>query len=296
MASIQSVGNLGTTSPPKAEWSGPRRWQGLEFAAPAILLFGAIFAVPIGYIVLFSFQSHGGYSLDGYRWLLTSTLFSRVLWTSIEIAVLATLVSVLLGYVLALYLSRLSARKRAIGLVLVLFPFWTSILVKSYSFTVILGRNGLINSVLGWILGGNPEIPLIFNGIGVLIGMSNHLLPFVVFPVLTNLLMQDRTLAKAAEIMGATPWTIFLRVTLPLSSPAILAGALMCMIIGFGFFVTPALLGGRTDIMLANLIDLYTRETLNWTVSSAVAVVLLVASGLLVFGLSRVSDQSKPLT
>ena len=283
-------------APQRSLRSGAQRWQGLSFAAPALVLFCAIFAVPIGYIVLFSFQSNGAYSLEGYRWLLSSTFFSRVLWTSIEISVLATIVSVILGYVLALYLSRLSSRKRAIGLALVLFPFWTSILVKSYSFTVILGRNGLVNSALGWLLGTNPEIPLIFNRVGVLIGMSNHLVPFVVFPVLANLLAQDRNLAKAASIMGAGSLTIFYRVTLPLSAPAVIASTLMCLIISFGFFVTPALLGGRGDVMLANLIDLYTRETLNWTVSSAIAVLLLVASGLLVLGLSRISSQPKPLT
>jgi putative spermidine/putrescine transport system permease protein/mannopine transport system permease protein len=179
------------------------------FAAPALMLFAAIFAVPVAYIVAFSFQSSKGYSLDGYRWLTTSPLFGRVLWNSIEIAVSATLVSVVLGYALALHLSTLSPRKRAIGMALVLFPFWTSILVKSYSFTIILGRRGIINSVLGWVLGGNPELPLIFNRAGVLIGMSNHLVPFVVFPVLVNLLAQDRNLPKAAAIMGATPLSVF---------------------------------------------------------------------------------------
>jgi len=267
--------------------------SGLMFAAPALMLFAAIFAAPVAYIVAFSFQSSKGYSLDGYRWLTTSPLFSRVLWNTIEIAISATLVSVILGYALALHLSTLSPRKRAIGMALVLFPFWTSILVKSYSFTIILGRRGIINSVLGWVLGGNPELPLIFNRAGVLIGMSNHLVPFVVFPVLVNLLAQDRNLPKAAAIMGATPLSVFWRVTLPLSAPAVLAGALICLIISFGFFVTPALLGGRADVMLANLIDLFTRETLNWTVSSAVAVVLLAASCVLILGLSRFSGQTR---
>jgi ABC-type spermidine/putrescine transport system permease subunit I len=122
--------------------------------------------------------------------------------------------------------------------------------------------------------------------------MSNHLVPFVVLPVLTNLLAQDGNLAKAASIMGASAWTIFWRVTLPLSVPAIVASMLMCLIISFGFFVTPALLGGRADVMLANLIDLFTRETLNWTVASAIAVLLLTASALLMLVLSHFSSQA----
>ncbi|MFA5490354.1 MAG: ABC transporter permease [Candidimonas sp.] len=267
--------------------------DGFGFILPSLILFAAVFAVPIGYVVMFSFQTDEGASLDGYRWILDSNLFGRVLWTSVQIALLATLVSVILGYLLALFLYRLSPRKRAVGLAFVLFPFWTSILVKSYSLTVLLGREGVVNSTLGWFLGYNPELPLIFNRIGVLIGMSNHLVPFVVFPVLANLLAQDRNLGQAAAIMGASPFTIFRRVTLPLSTPAILAATLMCLIISFGFFVTPALLGGRTDVMLANLIDLFTRETLNWTVASAIAVVLLTASIVLVLALSRLTGQQK---
>jgi ABC-type spermidine/putrescine transport system permease subunit I len=284
------VGSLRQSS---AARSSTARFDGLGFVLPSLLLFSAIFLVPIGYVVIFSFQNDAGFSLDGYRWILQSTLFGRVLQNSVEIAFLATITSLVLGYVLALFLYRLSPRKRALGLAFVLIPFWTSILVKSYSLTVILGREGLINSALAWLLGANPELPLIFNRLGVLIGMSNHLVPFVVFPVLTNLLAQDRNLAKAASVMGASAFTIFWRVTLPLSAPAILAATLMCLIISFGFFVTPALLGGRADVMLANLIDLFTRETLNWTVASAIAVLLLTASGVLVMALSRVSDQAK---
>lgn len=271
------------------------RLQGIGFVLPSLLLFAGIFAVPVAYVVAFSFQSDAGFSLDGYRWIFQSSLFGRVLQTSVEIAIFATMLSVVLGYTLAFFLHRLSARGRAIGLVFVLFPFWTSILVKSYSLTVILGRQGLVNSMLGGVLGANPELPLIFNRLGVLIGMSNHLVPFVVFPVLTNLLAQDRNLTRAASIMGANGFTIFWRVTLPLSAPAIAAATLMCLIISFGFFVTPALLGGRSDVMLANLIDLFTRETLNWTVASAVAVLILTASVLLVLVLSRVTNEARPV-
>lgn len=265
-------------------------FEGIAFVLPAAVLLCLVLMAPIGYVMFFSVMKDGSPTMSGYQWIVSSALFSRVLWTTAEISIFSTLVSVFLGYIVAYHLSTLSPRARAIGLAFVLLPFWTSILVKSYSFTIILGREGLINNAIGFLLGANPEFSLIFNRVGVLVGMSNFLVPFVVFPLLANLLAQDRNLVQAASIMGAHPLVVFWRVTLPLSRPAILAGSLMCLIISFGFFVTPALLGGRSDIMLANLIDLFTRETLNWTNSSAIAVVLLLISGLIVAALSRVPN------
>ncbi len=226
--------------------------QGAGFVLPAAILFCVTLVAPILYIFYFRVQDAGAYSLSGYKWIVDSALFARVFMTTLEVSVMSTAVSVILGYMLAYFLYTLPSHRRPLGLVFVLLPFWTSILVKSYSFTIILGRNGLINDSIGRIIRFNPELPLIFNRIGVLIGMSNYLIPFVVFPVLANLLNQDRNLLRAAAIMGAHPLRSFLRVTLPLSAPAIAAGTLMCLIISFGFFVTPALLGGRDDVMLAN--------------------------------------------
>jgi putative spermidine/putrescine transport system permease protein len=268
--------------------------RGLAFTLPATLLLVLVFLAPVGFVLMSSVYKDGAFTAAGLKWLTGSTLFVRVLWTTLQISVMSSLVSLVLGYALAFHLSRLSARKRAIGLMFVLLPFWTSILVKSYAFTMILGRDGLINHIFAWFLGFNPEFPMIFNRFGVMVGMSNYLIPFIVFPLLANLLAQDRNLVLAAAIMGARPSSIFLRVTLPLSMPAILAGSLMCLIISFGFFVTPALLGGRSDIMLANLIDLFTRETLNWPVSSTIAVVLLLVSLAIVVVLSRVPGKNTP--
>lgn len=264
------------------------RFQAFTFALPAVILLALIFVVPVVYVAYFSFHGDSGPTFAGYHWVLTSPLFRRVLWTTIEISVLSTVVSVVIGYIMAYHLARLSPRKRTIGMTAVLLPFWTSILVKSYSFTIILGKDGLINRSLAWILGYNPHLPMLFDRFAVLVGMSNYLVPFVVFPVLTNLLAQDRNLIQASSVMGAHPLVVFWKVTLPLSQPAIIAGALMSLIISFGFFITPAILGGQRDVMLANLIDMFTHETLNWTTASAIAVFLLVVSLLIVGLLSRV--------
>jgi len=227
--------------------------------------------------------------LDAYAALLNSRLFRQVVLTTFEIAVATTVCSLLIGYPIALHLSRVSEPRRRLLAILVLLPFWTSILVKSYSYIVVLGEQGFINQ--GLVAVGLPKAELIFNRTGVLIGMTNFLIPFVVFPLLSNLLAQDANLKRAAEVMGASDLRIFWTITFPLSIPGLMAGGIMCFVLSLGFFVTPALLGGRKDMMVANLVDFYTRESLDWPAASAIAVMLLIASGLLLSLLGRLRGQ-----
>jgi putative spermidine/putrescine transport system permease protein/mannopine transport system permease protein len=244
------------------------------FVSPAAIVSLAIAAVPLLFIL---YTSLGGaaLSLEAFENLLTSTLFRRSLYTTLEISVSASLISLLLGYVVALHLARQPPRRRAVYMVLVLLPFWTSILVKSYAFTVILGREGVINLVLSWVFGTQVALPMILNRFGVMVGMTNYLTPFIVFPVLASLLAIDPALYRAADIMSARPIRIFFTITLPLSLPGIVAGVSSVMVMSLGFFVIPALLGGRQDVMLANLVDFYTRETLDWNMAAAIGVLLL---------------------
>jgi putative spermidine/putrescine transport system permease protein len=207
--------------------------------------------------------------------LWESVLFRRSLATTFEISAMGALLSLLLGYPVALHLSRLSPRARAFCMILVLVPFWTSILVKSYAFTVLLGKQGIVNSALSWLFGSGVEVPMLFNRVGVMVGMTNYLVPFVVFPVLASLLAIDRSVYRAVEIMGAKPPTVFWRVTLPLSMPGVASALISTFVMSTGFFVIPALLGGRQDVMLANLVDFYTRETLDWNMAAAIGVILL---------------------
>jgi putative spermidine/putrescine transport system permease protein/mannopine transport system permease protein len=244
------------------------------FVAPAALLSLAIALVPLLFILYTS--TYGGSSVEAFTSVITSNLFRRAMLTTLQVAVLASVISLVLGYIVALHLVRQSPRRRALLMVLVLLPFWTSILVKSYAFTIILGREGVINAFLSWITGTQVALPLIFNRVGVMVGMTNYLTPLVVFPVLASLLAIDPALYRAAEIMGAKPLRIFLTVTLPLSAPGVAAGMLSAAVVSLGFFIVPALLGGKQDLMLANLVDFYTREILDWHIASAVGVILFV--------------------
>ncbi|WP_233838913.1 ABC transporter permease [Paraburkholderia sp. ZP32-5] len=278
-------------APPHARARRTRDTTGtgaLLFVLPALVLMAAVFLVPVVYVLGLSIYRDGHFTLEAFAHLISNGLFVQVLGTTLTIAVSATLVSLVLAYPVAMHLARQSPRRRAVYTSLVLLPFWTSILVKSYAFTVILGRAGLINSALHWMFGNGPQLELIFNRTGVMIGMSNYLVPFLVFPILSNLLAQDRNLVQAAEAMGAGAFRTWWKITLPLSLPAVAAGALLSLVISFGFFVTPALLGGPKDMMLANLVDLFTHEALDWNTAAAIAVLILLISAALVAILSRV--------
>ena len=269
-------------------FDGGRTW----FAAPAMVLIAAIFIVPLVTVVLQSFY-RTTFTLEGYRLILSNTLFWRVLWTTLEITLEATVLSVALGYPLALFLSRLPQRRRALVLILVLLPFWTSILVKSFAFIVLLGEQGVLKTMFRTFFGVQLGVPLVFSRIGVMVGMVHFLIPFTVFPILNNLLNQPPELQRAALVMGAKRWQLFTKVTLPLSLPAVAAAAIMSAVLSIGVFVTPALLGGRRDMLVANLIDYYTREVLDWNAAAALSILLLLVAGALIWAVSRIDRSAK---
>ena len=249
----------------------------------------AVFLLPLGYV---GYYSLGGgeteLTLGFYQTALTGKLYSTVLFTTLEISVTVAIFTLLLAYPVAYHLSRLSPRRRAITATLVLLPFYTSILVKSFAFAVILGTNGIINDLLSTALSPEFTIRMLFNRVGVVIGLTHFLIPFMVFPILASLLAQNPLLHKAAAVMGASRLRIFWQVTFPLSRPGVLAGLLLCTILSMGMFVTPALLGGRKDMMMANLVDFHVKETLEWPMASTIAVLLLLLSGVFIAGLARV--------
>lgn len=244
------------------------------FVTPATLLTLGVLAVPLLYIFYTSLDGPD-FSFRAYSDLLSSGLFRRTLTTTLVITFSASVLSLVLGYVIALHLARQPPRRRSLYMVLVLLPFWTSVLVKCYAFTIILGRAGLVNETLSWLTGSQVQLALVLNRIGVLIGMTNYLTPFVVFPVLASLLAIDGSVYRAALIMGAKPARMFWTVTLPLSLPGIIAGFSSVTVMALGFFIVPALLGGPRDAMLSNLVDFYTRETLDWSMAAAVGVLLM---------------------
>ncbi|MGA0564358.1 ABC transporter permease [Ancylobacter sp. VNQ12] len=259
----------------------------LLLLAPLTAVMLLILLYPLGLTVWTSVYD-GQFSLAAYADLATSTLFLKVLRNSFEIALGGTLVSLAFGYPVALHLAAQTPRRRTAYLIMVMLPFWTSILVKSFALVAVFGNQGLINQLLGLLSGGTLNLPMMFNRVGVILGMINFLLPFMILSILGSLLSLDRRLILAAETMGAGPLRIFRKITLPLSMPGVIAGVLINITLSIGMYITPALLGGRQDMMVANLVDFYTRQTLDWTAASATAVVLLLLSGVLVALLGQV--------
>lgn len=254
--------------------------------APLTILMLLIFVYPLATTAWTSIHP-GVFTLQAYAELIGSSLFLKTLRTTFEISATGTLVSLVVGFPVAMHLAAQPPRRRTGYLILVMLPFWTSILVKSFALTVVFGNQGLINQFLGLISGGAINLPMMFNRVGVIIGMINFLLPFMILSILGSLLARDPVLVPAAETMGAGPLRIFWRIILPLSMPGVVAGVIIDMTLSIGMYITPALLGGRQDMMVANLVDFYTRQTLDWTAASATAMVLLAISGGLVALLGR---------
>lgn len=260
----------------------------VAFAAPATIFMLFMFAVPLFTVFQQSFSTNDGpgFSLAAYSKLFSTALFLKVGYTTLKISVGATIFSFLLAYPVAYFMSKKPPKQRMLWMILILVPFWTSSLVKSFAFTIILGQSGIINEFLATFDLGPWK--MLFNRFGVMVGMSHFLVPFMVFTILTNLLSQPPNLASAAEIMGASKLRIFLRVTFPLSLPGVVAGALLVFILTLGFYIVPALLGSRHDMMLSNLVDFYLRELLDWQMASAIAVLLTVVAILAAFLLSKI--------
>jgi putative spermidine/putrescine transport system permease protein len=254
---------------------------------PALAWLGVLFVYPIGrlfYLSLFA----PTFTLRHYAKLIGADLYLKILVNSLEISITVTAVALLLGYPVAFLLA--TARPRAAGLLLaaIVLPLWTSVLVRTYAWMVLLGRRGVVNEALRSLGLLDAPLSLLYNRLGVSIGMVHVLLPFMILPIYSVMKGVDLDLLKAAQNLGANRLQSFLRVYLPLSFPGVAAGCLLVFVTALGFFVTPALLGGRGDMMIAMLIETQVRELLDWGFASALAVTLLVVTAAILLTVQRV--------
>jgi len=247
------------------------------YLVPAGLLFALLYVYPLVLLLLTSLFDPA-FTLRHYEYLVARPVYLRILLLTFRVAATVTLVSLLLGYPIAFLLTTAPARRTRLVMALVLLPFWISVLVRNYAWVALLSRTGVVNRVLlATGLVAEP-IVLMFNPIGVMIGLTYILIPFMIFALYSVMSGIDRELLRAAASLGATPWQGFLRVFLPLSLPGVAAGSLLVFIMGIGSFITPALLGGGRVPMIATLIESQVREVLNWGLGSAIAVVLLLTT------------------
>ena len=248
----------------------------LGLSAPALLLVLVTMVLPVGWLFGLSFLADdGSWSLEHYRRMLEQPSYGRTFVTTFKVSLFTTALCIVLGYPLAYALSQMSRRVAGLCLIAVLLPFWTSLLVRTYAWLVLLQRKGLINDWgirLGW---WDEPLALVHNLTGTLIGMVHIMLPFLVLPLLAAMRGIDADLLKAAANLGASPARAFRTVFLPLSLPGLLAGTLIVFILCLGFYVTPAVLGGGKVIMVSNHIANDIELFFNWGAASALGVVLL---------------------
>ncbi|MBL8699396.1 MAG: ABC transporter permease [Alphaproteobacteria bacterium] len=243
--------------------------------APLVLLLGVIFFYPIGRLLLGSFVAPD-WSLAHYAALASEPLYARILLRTAWIALVVTVLALLLGYPIAYAMSRLKGWQAALVTACVMVPLWTSVLVRSYAWIVLLQRNGLVNTWLTNLGLIDAPLRLIYTEGAVLVAMTHVLLPFMVLPIYASLRGIPPELVRAARNLGAGGLRSFWHVVLPLSLPGVSAGALMVFILALGFYVTPALVGGPRTLMIATLIAQQVTELLNWGLAGALSTVLLI--------------------
>lgn len=290
MAAVSRLGSATTDAHGRAASARDERAERrrlLCLALPALLLVGVVALLPTGWLFWLSFVEGDRLSLAHYARLIQEEAYVRILWTTFEIALVVTLLAALLGYPLAYFLTQLPERWAGLGLILVLVPFWTSLLVRTYAWLVLLQRRGLVNQ---WLLGAgliDQPLRLVHNWTGTVVGMLHILLPFLVLPTYAALKAIDGDLLRVAASLGASPARAFATVVLPLSLPGLLAGCLLVLVLALGFYVTPAILGGGRVLMVAMKIQENAGLYLDWGAASALAVALLLVTAILFWLLAR---------
>ncbi len=269
----------------------------LWLAAPVLIFLAVFFAFPMLRLLVLSVQDPGSGALtaDHYVRLAHTEVYWRILFITFRIALLTAILSVLFGYPLALWLANLSDQRRGRMLLLVLLPFWTSYLVKTFAWMVVLGHRGVLNSML--VGSGIAERPfrLMYNELGVIIGMTHAMLPLAVLTMIPVMAGIDRRLTQAAGTLGASGAQRFWLVYFPLSMPGVAAGGLLTFITSLGFFIVPAYLGGRGQTMLAQVIITQVQELVDWSFAAVLAALMVVTTLIAIwiynrfFGLSTLS-------
>jgi putative spermidine/putrescine transport system permease protein len=274
-----SSGAAGTKRPPRRR---QRAWGQAGLLTPALLLLLIMFLVPLAVMAWRAFTDPQP-GVENLTWYLGDDVQRTVLARTFTTAIKVTVVCVLLGYPYAYAMTAAGPRLRAVLTLLVLVPFWTSLMVRTFAWIILLQDGGPIRRALSAV--GVQHVELIRTNLGVVIGMSQILLPFMVMPIFAAMTNIDRRLVQASSSLGARPVTSFTRVWLPLSLPGVGAGVLIVFISSLGFYVTPALLGAPNDSLVSQQIFTQVNSLLQWGRGGAMGLVLLVLTFLLL-GLS----------
>jgi putative spermidine/putrescine transport system permease protein len=226
-----------------------------------------------------------GPTLAHYRRFFTTPVYGHVLLRTFGLAMGVTLTTLVIAWPLSLLLTRVGPRTARLMMIAVVLPFFTSVMVRTYAWIVILGRQGILNQYVQWSGLRERPVELLYSTTAVLIGMTYVMLPYMVLSLFGTIRGIDRNLVRAARSLGAGSIQTLARVVVPMSLPGMLSGSLLVFLLSLGFFITPALMGGPADMVLAMLVEREIEFTLNWPFGSAMAMVLLAATllGVLVY-------------
>ena len=265
-----------------------RRWFLLPVAALLLLFFVAPFLI----VLVYSFLSRGAYggvelpySLDSYARLF-DRLYLEIILRSVRVSALSTLLCLVIAFPLAQYIAK-AGKHRKLLLHLVMIPFWTSFLIRTYAWMFLLRDTGLINSALISLHVIARPLPLLFNEGAVVLGLVYGYLPFMVLPLYATLEKLDESLPNAAQDLGATPWTTFWKIIVPLSRNGIAAGCVLVFIPCLGAYLTPDLLGGGRTVMIGNLVQNQFTTARDWPFGSAASLLLTVVAFVVMLSFTR---------
>lgn len=285
MTAAQSL----SARPPLGQAALVRAWP----IYPLLLLILALFVYPVAQILILSvFDPGGALSTANYARIAKTSVYLQTLVITFKIAGWTTLFALLAGYPVAYLLANSSTRTRDTLTLLVLMPFWTSFLVRTFAWMILLGRNGAVNRLLIALGITDAPVSLIYNFTGVMIGMVHAMMPLGIMAMLSVMQSIDTNLVKAARTLGARGGQAFWRIYFRLSLPGLAAAGLLVFITALGFFITPALLGGRRETMISQIIISVVQELMNWRFAGALSVVLLAAAGVVFYLYDRLLGMS----
>lgn len=263
---------------------------------PVIIWLILFIAAPLLYVLYISFMQRGTYGGIVYKFTLDNyirtmdPLYFNVFLKTLELALVTTLATILLGYPFAYALAHAKGRKKILLMVLLMVPFWTNSIIRTYGWIILLRTEGVINHFLLSLHIISHPLTLIYTDFATILGMIYTLFPFMVLPLFTSIEKLDKTLLEAAADLGAKPRKAFLKVTLPLTMPGVFAGSLMVFIPALGIFYIPDLMGGGKSILMGNLIKNQFLTARDWPFGAALSMVLIILTLILIFSYSRVGD------
>jgi putative spermidine/putrescine transport system permease protein len=254
--------------------------------APAVLLVLALYVAPIVNVLLLSVTDPKP-GFGNYAKIFESDTVANLIWRTVRLCLITTVTAVTLGYIVSYAMLHALSHLRRRMMSILLISFWISVLVRSFAWLMLLGHNGLLNDMLlssGLI---SEPLPLMRNELGVLIGMTEYMLPYAILPLLANMQGIDPRVSSASRSLGASHVQTFFRVFLPLTRPGIIAASLLVFISSLGFYVTPAILGGGKVQMIAEYISVQLLVTVRWGVAAMLATLMIASVLALMYVLNR---------